>query len=348
VKTFSQNPKDPLAEWKSNLADYGVLNIFMQYFIDHYGTKVLAGSLHSSQSGISSLNEALKKNGYSEDFSQIFTNWTIAVLINDCSAGQKYCFLNSNLKNLRILPSLTYLPTSEESTLTVTDYTKNWMGNWIKFIGGDGTLQIQFIGDEKVDFSVPYVLKDSTGSYSVGFLNLNGSERGNVYINDFGTKYESLVIVPSVHTKLSGFGEIENYYKFIWLASVANGGSVGNEELIEQLLAQVEYLRAEIARVQAQIAAILGTGASCQSFDSDLYFGMTGNEEVKCLQSFLKSQGTDIYPEGIVNGNFYSSTMQAVIRFQEKYAEQILNPLGLEEGTGYFGKKTREIANSLL
>src|SRR4030042_710647 len=138
VKTFSQNPGDPLTEWRSDIADYGVLNIFMQYFIDHYGTKVLADSLHSSMVGILSINEALKKNGYSEDFSQIFANWTMAVLINDCSVGQKYRFLNNNLKNLKVLPQLTYLPIAGESTLTVTDYTKNWTGNWIKFIGGGG------------------------------------------------------------------------------------------------------------------------------------------------------------------------------------------------------------------
>jgi len=75
---------------------------------------------------------------------------------------------------------------------------------------------------------------------------------------------------------------------------------------------------------------------------------MTGNAQVKCLQSFLKSQGTDIYPEGIVNGNFYSLTSQAVIRFQEKYASEILNPIGLSKGTGYFGQRTRQVANSLL
>jgi len=351
VKTFSQNPGDSLTEWRSDIADYGVLNIFMQYFIDHYGTKVLADSLHSSTVGIPSINEALKKNGYSEDFAQIFANWTIAVLINDCSVGQKYCFLNNNLKNLKVLPQLTYLPITGESTLTVTDYTKNWTGNWIKFIGGDGTLQMEFIGDERVSFSVPYILRDSVGNYSVGFFDLSNSKRGNIYINNFGTKYESLVIVPSIHTKLSDFGEIENYYKFIWLASVVNGSSGSEEELIGQLLVQIEYLKAEIAKVQAQIEAILGTGGvsvSCQSFETDLYFGMIGDAKVKCLQNFLKSQGTDIYPEGIVNGNFYSLTMQAVIRFQEKYAEQILKPLGLDKGTGYFGQKTRQIANSFL
>jgi len=37
-----------------------------------------------------------------------------------------------------------------------------------------------------------------------------------------------------------------------------------------------------------------------------------------------------------------------VIRFQEKYATEILVPLGLEKGTGYFGPMTRAVANQKL
>jgi len=55
----------------------------------------------------------------------------------------------------------------------------------------------------------------------------------------------------------------------------------------------------------------------------------------------LKAQGQDVYPEGLVTGNFLSLTKAAIIRFQEKYASEILVPLGLNNGTGYVGAKTR-------
>jgi len=41
-------------------------------------------------------------------------------------------------------------------------------------------------------------------------------------------------------------------------------------------------------------------------------------------------------------------TQQAVIRFQEKYASEILTPLGLPNGTGYVGAATRSKINQLL
>ena len=75
---------------------------------------------------------------------------------------------------------------------------------------------------------------------------------------------------------------------------------------------------------------------------------MMNNSEVRCLQEFLKSQGPEIYPEGLVAGNFLFLTKAAVIRFQEKYASEILAPWGITEGTGLVGKTTRAKLNQLL
>jgi len=75
---------------------------------------------------------------------------------------------------------------------------------------------------------------------------------------------------------------------------------------------------------------------------------MMENSEVRCLQEFLKIQGPEVYPEGLVTGNFLSLTQQALIRFQEKYASEILIPLGLQKGTGYVGPATRTKINQLL
>lgn len=349
VKTFAQNPKDSLTEWKNESVDYGVLNLFIQYLVDHYGSKILADSLHAREVGIPSLNAALKKNGYSEDFSQIFTNWTIAVFLNDCRMGPKYCYLSPNLKNLKILPYLNYLPLSGESTLTVANYVKDWSGNWIKFIGGQGTLKFEFIGEQKLKFQVPYLVQDSLGNYLIDFLKLDSAQRGTIFISNFGKKYNSLTIIPSLQYKLLGFDAIESFHKFIWSASLTNENS-DEGELINSLLAQIEFLRAEIAKLQNQIKAILsgnGQTVSCQKFENNLYYGLTSNSEVRCLQEFLKNQGVEIYPEGLTSGNFLSLTQAAVIRFQEKHASEILAPLGLQKGTGFVGPATRAKINQL-
>jgi len=82
-------------------------------------------------------------------------------------------------------------------------------------------------------------------------------------------------------------------------------------------------------------------------FTKDLKFG-DQNKEVEDLQAFLKSQGAEIYPEGIVSGWFGPLTSKAVIRFQEKYKEEVLAPLNLAKGSGFVGKATRAKINEIL
>ena len=82
-------------------------------------------------------------------------------------------------------------------------------------------------------------------------------------------------------------------------------------------------------------------------FTTDLKYNQRG-DDVRYLQIFLKFQGPDIYPESIVSGWFGPLTKNAVIRFQEKYASDILAPWGLINGTGFVGKTTRDKINEIL
>ena len=350
VKNFLERSHDSLTEWRNEKSDYGVVNLFTQYLVDHYGKEILIDSLHSKKVGIPSSNEALTKNGSDVDFSQIFIDWTIAVLVNDCALGKKYCYLNQNLEDLHVIPSINFLPFTGKSVLTLTDTTKDWSGNWYKFVGGKGNLEFEFEGNSLVEFKIPYVTRDSFGSSTIEFLSLDENQKGEIFISDFGIKNVSLIIIPSIQNKITDFDNFEPSYQFSWSASIVR--TQEEAELMKKLLAQIEELKKEIAKVQAEINAILtkkGTRPiSCQKFERDLYFGMINSFEVRCLQEFLKSQGADIYPEGLVTGNFLNLTQAAIIRFQEKYSQDILAPWDLEKGTGFFGPKSRAKANKLL
>jgi len=85
-------------------------------------------------------------------------------------------------------------------------------------------------------------------------------------------------------------------------------------------------------------------------FTGSLEKGDTG-KEVKKLQQFLNDNGFQLAESGPGSPgnetNYYGDlTKQAVIKLQNKYSEQILKPLGLSEGTGYFGSATIEFVNS--
>jgi len=80
-------------------------------------------------------------------------------------------------------------------------------------------------------------------------------------------------------------------------------------------------------------------------FKNDLALGAKG-KEVEELQRCL-SKDPEIYPEGEITGYFGNKTKEAVIKFQEKYKEEILEPIGLKKGTGEVKKKTREKLNQI-
>ena len=89
------------------------------------------------------------------------------------------------------------------------------------------------------------------------------------------------------------------------------------------------------------------------SFTKYLHYRQT-NTDIKRLQIFLKSDpDTKIAVSGAGSPgketNFFGLlTKKAVIKFQEKYAKDVLVPWGFVKGTGYVGKTTLAKINELM
>jgi peptidoglycan hydrolase-like protein with peptidoglycan-binding domain len=349
VQYFSEKPDGSLVDWQNTKYDYGRAVMFAHYLVDQYGINILIDSLSSPKVGIESINYALKKNEIKENFFNIFSDWTIAVVVNDCSYGPRYCYLDKNLKNFYLSPYVNFLPMSGNTTLTFTDTTKYWTGNWYKIIGGGGgSLKFSFNGDPSVSFKVPYLKKNKSGDYTIGFMVLSKIQKGEFFIENFGKEAIALFIIPVLQNDV--IQEDNNFHNLSWSASISRITVNEDSEEIKRLQAIIDDLKKQIADIQAkQQGGQNGQDSvSCSQLDSNLYFGLSNNNDAKCLQEFLKNQGTDIYPEGLVTGYFGSLTKRAVIRFQEKYASEILNPIGLFKGTGYVGVQTRTKINQLL
>ncbi len=127
---------------------------------------------------------------------------------------------------------------------------------------------------------------------------------------------------------------------------------------IEELETQIADLLATLTSLQTQLAELKGetptvTGCTITSFDRNLSVGMTG-DDVKCLQIVLNSAtDTQLADSGVgSSGNetsyFGPLTKAAVIKFQEKYASEVLASWGLTAGTGYVGSTTRAKLNVIL
>jgi len=364
VNNFLESSSDSLTEWQNTKADYGVINLFTHYLVDHYGIEILSDSMQTREVGISSINYALSKNGFEEDFAQVFTDWTIATFLNDCGSGPKYCYLNENLKNFRIVPLTNFLPISGKSSLSVTYHRKDWSSSWYKFVGGTGTLEIEFLGDSEASFQVPYSTEDLLGKRQVSFFQLDDAQYGKISIAEFRTNIISVTIIPSIQTKKTGFSSLEPSFPFSWTASIEENNSneennepekgTENSESIQNLLAQVESLKEEIARVQAEIDKILGHQPYQLLKEIPNGFAFTKNlsqgikdDDVVYLKTILDKE---VEHESWLGTSYFGlKTLNAVKKFQEKYKTEISDFVGYEIScTGFVGKGTKAKLNEIL
>ncbi len=320
VRDFLENSTDSLTEWKDTKYDYAVNSLFTNYLVDHYGINVLADSLKSKSVGIASINEALKKSGFQDDFSQIFSNWTIAVFVNDCLLGEKYCYLNQNLKNIHLVPSLNFLPIGGSSFLSVTNLTKNWTGNWQKIFGGNGTLKIDFGSLRGLSFQVPYIIQDKLGKISVNFLSLDKDQKGQITVNDFGKQNISVILMPFLQSKTTNFTDNEPTYPYTFTASISNQASNGGA-----------------------IYPLIPVGFK---FNENFSFG-TSKQDVVYLKIILAAEGC---VSGLANTSYFGTeTLKGVKCFQNKYKIAISATAGYQiASTGYVGLGTRFQLNSFL
>lgn len=112
---------------------------------------------------------------------------------------------------------------------------------------------------------------------------------------------------------------------------------------VPNILGQLQQLVVRIAEIQqAVVGGARAAPPARGPIDQPLYQGLK-SAQVNTLQDFLRSQGSDIYPEGLVTGYFGPLTRGAVERFQAKYG--IANKGDV--GYGFVGPKTRAKINSL-
>ncbi len=135
------------------------------------------------------------------------------------------------------------------------------------------------------------------------------------------------------------------------------GGAVApaQAQTVEELTAQINSLLATIASLQSSLAGMTGgttsTGVT-YNFTKNLSSGDSGTDVLNLQKVLNTSTDTQVAATGVGStGNeteyFGGLTKVAVIKFQNKYASEILTPVGLTAGTGYVGASTRAKLNTM-
>jgi len=131
---------------------------------------------------------------------------------------------------------------------------------------------------------------------------------------------------------------------------VANLRASGNLALADELVRQ--YPQAFASTQTAAAAAVTSGTCPKYTFTRSLKKGMTG-EDVRALQQLMNCLGFKLGESGAgapgaETDLFAQRTFDAVVKFQEKYASEILAPINATKGTGFFATYSIKKVHQLM
>ncbi|MBI2462783.1 MAG: hypothetical protein HYV65_00930 [Candidatus Spechtbacteria bacterium] len=205
VQALLRQPDDALIDWGGGAKDYGGANLFGHYLYEQYGKELFTRISQSPEVGIEAINDALAGIGAKKQFQDVFTDWVITLLLNDCAIAPQdtYCYKNSNLAadKLRISFSLTTAQNTQKVSFGET--TKDWAGNWFLYKAAaitssqpqDHIFYFTFDGSVPSNFTVPYVVFGTDGSKTIRRMKVADGD-GGFAVADFGRLIKEVVIMP--------------------------------------------------------------------------------------------------------------------------------------------------------
>lgn len=322
-----------LIHWDNSDKDYSKVYLLGLYLKEQFGDEIITKILkYPSSNGLISFLDIFRE--YQLDFEQIFLNWMITNIVNDCSLGKEYCYQNPNLRNYFVFPYPYYIPDKEKDLILVTNSFKPWTANLQRINNVQGDIKLKFtIPKETPIKKIPYIIESVGNNKTLGFLDFSNKNIQEIIIKNMGNENRTIYFIPFIDSS----GEQGKTYYYSWEISSIELAEKKEEDKIQKLLREIEKLERQIAFLEMQLT-VYEEGFYCPAFFCDLYYGMK-NEQVKCLQQFLANLDNQIYPEKLITGYYGPLTFAAVKRFQS------YNGIN---STGYFGPITRNIVNKNL
>jgi len=240
LSVFKKNPTDSLTEWRNKSEDYAVVNLFSHYLAEAYGEDIFKKMLISDDVGIKSINDALKKMGYLDNFKDVFRNWQIANYLNDTKVfGDRFGYKNKNL-NFKIPPTLAQMISEGEKEKAVF-FQKDWQMAWLEYYGAAKFLTFKI--ESKDNISLAYIFYNSDKSFSFGDVKLNNN-KGSFSIKDFGSKVKSVILLPFFTEKTSNFSDNEADRSFsLEISTDKNDFSESGYEKLDFYLPEASLIR---------------------------------------------------------------------------------------------------------
>lgn len=203
LQTFLKAPGTPLTRWENTGNDYGLVSMFGHYLLDRFGERFYTELMQNPAKGIESINAALAALGRVQKFEDIFSDWVVSVLLNNCSVApvNTFCYLNPGLGADNLL--ITFTPGTESAkVIEDTATTFAWQGNWLSYTrdiadttSEDPVFIFTITKPTGRDFAVPYVVYPQQGLPQVYYATFSG-DTAKFYVNDFGEEISRIDVMP--------------------------------------------------------------------------------------------------------------------------------------------------------
>jgi hypothetical protein len=206
ISGFNGNPDNNLTIWNATWADYIKTYLWTLYFFEHYGGHPSIYELvHEPANSISGYEEVLDYFGYTENFDDVFADWTVANFLDDTSLEDgRFGYEGEDLPPFNVAG--TY------STYPVTDIYKtvsHWAADYYRFqdFTEFESLQLTFDGSDGNSFAIWGLALYGSGDTEVLRMTVDEtSQTGTLDIGGLSDPYDEVILVVASASSTGGMG----------------------------------------------------------------------------------------------------------------------------------------------
>ena len=185
-----------LTDWINSNNTYALINLFSIYLAQKYSSDIIFSTLSNNLSGVASINYFLSSKGYKDRFSDIYQNWIITNILNNCDLNPNYCYKDIDIQ-INIPGTSFFLPINNDSVLSISDLLGNYQSKYQKIIGGSDNLQINLENTKNNTFQkIPYILIDRNNQKTLGFFEFKNETIKQINIPNYSQTYSNIIIIP--------------------------------------------------------------------------------------------------------------------------------------------------------
>ncbi len=206
ISSFNSNPDNNLIEWDATWADYIQTYLWALYFYEQYGGHESTYALvHEPLNSIAGYEAVLDDFGYSNDFADIFADWTVANFLDDTTIEDgQFGYEGADLPAFNVSGTYSIYPVSD-----IYKTVNHWAADYYRFQSFDGfeTLLLTFDGADSNIYAVWALAQYENGITEVLRMTLEeSSQTGELNVMGLTDPNDVVILVVASTSSTGGTG----------------------------------------------------------------------------------------------------------------------------------------------